>query len=196
MIRVASLLLAAAVFSACGADSPTVPESDPTPSPLAKKVNQPAGLSARDQAAIEMFESAGMSGAVVNHDVCNIVGPGFVNENDDLIGFGGLFPDECPQGFERVNPDGTTDFHMNGKGYFFLLLFEPFAIFGSEGSDVRWTWVRHTGGISILNIHGTLSDGSRVRAHFTSGENGAVNAKSGRLWVEGLGYVLGSPGGK
>jgi hypothetical protein len=196
MIRVASLLFAVAVLAACGTDSPTVPDSGPTPSPLAKRVNQPVGPSASDEAAIAAFEAAGMNGAVVNHDVCYIVGPGFLNENGDLIGFGGLFPDECPQGFERVNPDGTIDNHMNGRGAFFLLLLEPFAFFGSEGSDVRWTWVVHEGGINILNINGTLSDGSRVRAHFTSGQNGAMNAKSGRLWVEGLGYILGSPGGK
>ena len=192
MIRLASLLFAVVVLAACGADSPTTLDAES--SPLLKKVKSASAPSASDNAAIQAFEAAGSKGAVVDHDQCFIVGPGLFNENGDLIGFGGLFPDECPQGFERLNPDGTIDNHMSGKGTYFLFLFDPFAIFGSEGSDVRWTWVRHQDGASVLNIHGTLSDGSRVRAHFNSNQSEAGSPNSGRMWVEGLGYILGEPG--
>lgn len=46
------------------------------------------------------------------------------------------------------------------------------------------------GGIRLLNINRRLGDGSHVRAHFLTNPNG--ENQSSQLWIEGLGYVVGS----
>lgn len=184
-------LLVALGMTAC--DSSTSPQIRSPQASLAPAQQAAVqGLSARDQAAVDLFNESRTSGAFVVRD-CVFVSPGWFGEDGRLLGFGGLFPDvpdgeSC--GFTRTNPDGSEDLYVNGKGYFFLFLFEPFHIYGSEGSDVKWTYINRADGVRILTITGTLSDGSRVRAHFTSGDN-----QAGSLWVEGLGYVVGSPGG-
>lgn len=185
-----------AVFGVTACDSATspelaAPETGLTVAPPDLSVHE---LSPSDQAAVDAFHAYRTTGAFIERG-CMIVSPGFFNEAGQLLGFGGLFPDvpfgECENGFIRTNPDGTEDLHVNGKGLFFLLLFDPFAIYGSQGSSVKYTYIRHANGISILTVTGKLSDGSRVRGHFTSGDN-----RAGTLWVEGLGYVVGSPGGR
>lgn len=194
MTRRVPLLLTLAAFAACGGDSPTTPALD-SEVPALKKVGQvPPGLSAADQELYNAFNEGRTTGAFVNHDFCGLFSLGFRDENGGLLGFSLFIPDECPQGFERQNPNGTFDQHISGGGQMFLVLIAQGAFFGSEGSDVRWTIKRSETGTNVFNINGTLSDGSRVKGHFNSGNNG--NSQSGKLWVEGLGYVVGSPGGK
>lgn len=152
------------------------------------------GMSDGDAAAVALFNESRDTGAFVVKD-CIIVSPGLFNEEGEFIGFAGFFPNELfdPEGgtcgFTRTNPDGSEDVHINARGGLFLFLFDPPAFFGSEGSDVKWTYMTRGEEKAVLSFNGTLSDGSRVRGHFSSGDN-----NSGRLWVEGLGYVLGSPG--
>lgn len=150
-------------------------------------------IAPQDQDVINAMNAGAPNGAIINTDESCAILTGFLNGNS-LVAFGGLFPDEdgCRGGtFSRTTPQGKTDLHLNGTGQFFLLLFDPFNIFGSEGSDVKWKMIRHEDGISILTINGWLSDGSRVRAHFTSDPRGDDNAKGDFLWIEGIGYVLG-----
>jgi len=194
-ITLTLMLLAVAGVTAC--DSGTSPElaaleTGPTVAPPDLSVH---GLSPNDQAAMKAFHESRTTGAFIERG-CMIVSPGFFSESGQFLGFGGLFPDvpfgeSCENGFIRTNPDGTEDMYVNGKGLFFLLLVNPFSIYGSEGSSVKYTYIRRAKGKSILTVTGTLSDGSRVRGHFTSGDN-----RAGTLWVEGLGYVVGSPGGR
>lgn len=196
MRRTILTLILLAVFGAAACDSGTspelvAPETGPTVAPPALSVQ---GMSPNDQAAANAFHESRTTGAFIERG-CMIVSPGFFDEAGNLLGFGGLFPDvpfgePCENGFLRTNPNGTQDIHVNGRGGFFLLLFSPSAYYGSEGSSVKYTYIRRANGKSILTVIGTLSDGSRVRGHFTSGDN-----RAGTLWVEGLGYVVGSPGG-
>ena len=149
-------------------------------------------ISPQDQDVVNAMNAGAPSGAIINTEVGCAISAGFFR-GDEFIGFGGLFPDGgCKGGtFERTSPKGKLDLHINGSGMFFLFLFDPFSVFSSEGSDVKWTMIRHEDGISILTVTGWLSDGSRVRAHFTSDPHGDDNAKGDFLWVEGLGYVIG-----
>ena len=87
------------------------------------------------------------------------------------------------------------DFHTQGSGTFFLIVNDPFTVFGSLGSDVIWRAISHQNGTSVFNVSGTLSDGSRVRAQFVTDPNGD-NKAANTLWVEGLGYVVGGPPGQ
>lgn len=181
---------------ACQADSPV--------EPLAQQLqfsSSPTGLSPLEQSMVDAVMAGEDPGAVIaRNDVCAF-SPGFFNDGV-FVGFGGLFPTPGPQGicplsnFERTNPDGTVDLHLQGSGGFFLLVFEPsFQFFSSEGSHVRWRLISHEGGTTVFTVSGTLSNGSRVRAHFVtdpSGDNKAANT----LWVEGLGYVVGGPPGR
>ena len=117
-----------------------------------------------------------------------------------LKAFGGLFqdfsdPDACGNSFSRINPDGTFDTHWYGHGGFFLVVFGG-GFYPSQGSNVSWTIITHENGIRILRLNGTLSDGSRVRGHFTVDPKGEDNSKEGLLWVEGYGYVVGARGKK
>jgi len=138
-------------------------------------------------------------GATLDREVGCGITTGFFN-NGSFVGFAGLFPDLGPQGFcplsnfARVNPDGTVDRHIQGSGRLFLVL-PGVAIYGSDGSDVRWRSIQHENGIRMFTVTGTLSDGSRVRAHFVTtpgGENTAANS----LWIEGVGYAVGGPPGQ
>lgn len=197
MRRITFSLFLLAVFGAAACDSGTSPElAAPETGPMVAPPDLSVqGLSPNDQAALDAFNQYRTTGAFIERG-CTIVSPGFFSDAGDLLGFGGLFPDvpfgePCFNGFTRTNRDGTQDLYVNGKGLFFLLLFDPFAIYGSEGSSVKYTYIRRAKGPSILTVTGTLSDGSRVRGHFTSGDN-----RAGTLWVEGLGYVVGSPGGR
>jgi hypothetical protein len=188
MTRRTSLFLALAVLAACGGESSNTlaPDSD---APLLKKVDgTPPGLSAEDQALMDAYMEGRTTGAFVNRDVCALFSYGFFDENGAFLGFSLFIPESCPAGFERQNPDGTIDQHVSSSGLMLLVL-PPFgAFFGSEGSDVHWTIKSSEDGRNVLNVNGTLSDGSRVKGHFNQ------NATSGKLWVEGLGYVVGSPG--
>ena len=149
-------------------------------------------ISEQDQDVVNAMKAGAPNGAIINTEVGCAIGPGFYR-GEEFIGFGGLFPDNGCEGgtFERTGPKGQLDIHINGRGLFFLFLFDPFNVFGSEGSDVKWNMIRHEDGISVLKINGYLSDGSRVRAHFTSDPNGDDNAQGDFLWIEGIGYVIG-----
>lgn len=193
MRRIASLLLLPVSFGLLACDSSTAPEAGITALPAGSVPElSMEGLSSTDRAAMQLFNESRDTGAFVVKN-CLIVSPGFFTESGSFIGFGGLFANELFEGgtcgFTRTNPDGSEDLHVNGRGGLFLFLFQPFAIYGSTGSNVKWTFIRHADGIGVLTFTGTLSNGSRVRGHFTSGDNSA-----GSLWVEDLGYVLGSPG--
>lgn len=138
-------------------------------------------------------------GATLDREVgCGII-TGFFN-NGAFVGFGGLFPTPGPQGicplsnFARVNADGTVDRHMQGSGTFFLVL-PGVAFYGSEGSDVQWRSIQHENGIRLFTVTGTLSDGSRVRAHFVTTPDGLSTAAN-TLWIEGVGYAVGGPPGQ
>lgn len=150
------------------------------------------GLGPNDQLALDLLASGDANGAVINRDgVCALL-PGFGG-----VAFGGLFPEDCKNSFERVNKDGTRDRHATGVGGFFLIVFSPeFRIFGSEGSYAHWTWIDKGEGseIGILTANGTLSDGSRFRLHFTNTPGEGDSSREGFLWVEGLGYVVGDRG--
>ena len=188
MTRRISLFLALAVLAACGGDTPSTlaPDSE---SPQLKKVDgTPPGLSEKDQALMDAYMEGRTTGAFVNRDVCTLFSYGFFDENGELLGFSLFIPESCPTGFERQNPDGTIDQHVSSSGQLFLVLLQYGAFFGSEGSDVHWTIKSSEDGRNVLNVNGTLSDGSRVKGHFNE------NSTSGKLWVEELGYVVGSPG--
>jgi len=187
MVRRVPLFLALVVFAAC-AESPTTPVADTASVPVMKKGQGQPPLSAGDQALYDAYMEDRTTGAFVNHDFCGLFSYGFFDENGALLGFSLFIPGSCPQGFERQNPDGTIEQHISGSGQLFLVLLQQGAFFGSEGSDVHWTIKRSPDGRNVLNLNGTLSDGSRVKGHFNQ------NATSGKLWVEGLGYVVGSPG--
>jgi hypothetical protein len=151
-------------------------------------------LSPRDQAVVDAFNNGAPWGAVINNDVSCSVLTGFFDASG-LVAFGGLFANECTGGtFERTNPDGTADWHAHGRGEFFLVIFAG-GFFPSAGSSVKWQIIGHEDGISVWSANGTLSDGSRVRAHFVTDPNGD-NKPANALWVEGLGYVLGGPPGR
>lgn len=181
---------------ACQADSPVEPFTQPL-----RFSSSPAGPSPLEQSMVDAVMAGEDPGAFIDrNDVCAF-SPGFFNDGV-FVGFGGLFPTPGPRGicpmsnFVRTNPDATVDMHMQGSGGFFLLLVQPsFQVFGSEGSDVRWRVISHEGGISVFTVSGTLSNGSRVRAHFVTDPNGD-NKAANTLWVEGLGYVVGGPPGQ
>lgn len=152
-------------------------------------------LSPRDQMAVDMMMGSQSNGAVIERDgVCAVL-PGF-SQDGQLVAFGGLFPQDCANSFERTNKDGSRDRHAHGVGQFFLLLFSPFKIYGSAGSYAHWTWIDKGDGteIGILTANGTLSDGSRFRLHFTNTPGEGDQSKEGFLWVEGVGYVVGNRG--
>jgi hypothetical protein len=186
MTRRVPLFLALAFLAAC-AESPTTPVADTNAVPEMKKVPGQESLSAGDQALMDAYMEGRTTGAFVNHDVCSLFSYGFFDDAG-LVGFSLFLPESCPTGFERQNPDGTIEQHVASSGQLFLVLVRYGAFYGSEGSDVHWTIKRSPDGRNVLNLNGTLSDGSRVKGHFNQ------NATSGKLWVEGLGYVIGSPG--
>lgn len=199
-MRRLALLPALALLAACG-ETATEPfdGSEPAQAEHAETAVAPA-LFLSERSIVDALKAGGSAGAVLNRDVgCGIL-TGFSN-NGEFVGFGGLFPSPGPRGicplsnFERANPDGTIDRHLQGSGTFFLVLFNPPAGFPSEGSSVRWRMIAHENGTRVFTVSGTLSDGSRVRAHFVTdrkGDNKAANT----LWVQGLGYVVGGPPGK
>lgn len=192
MKRVVSLLVFAGVVTACQADSPSAP-IDAGPQLNATS----AGLTAQEQAIVDELTAGADAGAILDRDIgCGIL-TGFSN-NGIPVGFGGLFPVEGPQGicplssFARTNPDGTVDVYLQGSGAFFLVLFGA-GVYPSTGSEVRWRAIDLDGGIRLLTITGTLSNGSRVRAQFVTTPDG-TNVSANTLWVEGVGYVVGGPG--
>lgn len=195
MKRALLTIVLVGALGACQADSPAEPFAN---GPSLATV--PSGLSPLEQSLTDALLAGQSLGSLVDRDVgCGTL-VGF-SDASGLVAFGGLFPLEGPQGicplsnFARTNRDGTVDQHLQGSGGFFLLVFDPFASFPSEGSSVRWRAVSHQGGTSMFTITGTLSDGRRVRAHFVTdprGDNKAANT----LWVEGIGYVVGGPPGQ
>jgi hypothetical protein len=199
-MRRLALLPALALLAACGETATEPPVgSEPAQAELAETALAPA-LSLSEQSIVDAMRAGGNAGAVINREVGCGIFSGF-NNNGEFVGFGGLFPTPGPRGicplsnFERANPDGTIDLHLQGSGAFFLVLFNPPAEFPSEGSSVRWRMIAHENGTRVFTVSGTLSDGSRVRAHFVTdrkGDNKAANT----LWVEGLGYVVGGPPGR
>lgn len=190
--RILILLLAVA---ACEAPPSTAPQAGEP-----QGTNPAQQLSASEQAILTAVKAGEDAGAILNRDYPCSLSPGFGDQNG-TVAFGGLMAEPGPNGicplsnFERTNPDGTVDVHQKGVGAFFLLVFEPFTIFGSEGSHVRWTSISHENGIRVFNVSGTLSDGSRVRVHFVTDPNGD-NKPANTLWVEGLGYIVGGPEGR
>ena len=191
---------ATVVLAAC-AETPADPLAEERtldlPTAAAKASQDDPGLSETEQALLDELMAGADMGAMLNRDVgCGML-TGF-NNDGQFVAFGGLFPTEgpngiCPMGnFERTNPDGTVDLHMKGTGNFFLVVFTPSGFFPSEGSSVNWRIVAHEGGARTFNVSGTLSDGSRVRAHFTTTPDGK-NPQGNTLWIESLGYVVGGP---
>lgn len=187
MVRRVPLFLALVVFAAC-AESPTTPDTDTSSVPVMKKGQGQPPLSAADQALYDAYMEGRIAGAFVDRDVCTLFSFGFRDETGALLGFSLFIPESCPTGFVRENPDGTIDQHVSSSGQLFLVLLQAGAFFPSTGSDVHWTIKSSPDGRNVLNLNGTLSDGSRVKGHFNQ------NPTSGKLWVEGLGYVVGSPG--
>lgn len=180
-------LLAAA---ACG-ESPAEPAMMDPPLARAPAAPQPPGLSDEEQALLSALHAGADMGAILNREVgCGIL-TGFFTQSG-LAAFGLLSPNDCSNGnFVRTNPDGTVDRNIQGTGRFFLVVLGPQGMaFPSGGSDVRWGRVQHQDGITVFNVAGTLSDGSRVRAHFTRTPDG-MNPPGNTLWVEALGYVVG-----
>ena len=162
------------------------------------------GLSPLEQSLLDALAAGEDPGSIINRDVgCGLTtGFGVINDDGTVtpVGFGGLFPEPGPSGicplsnFERTNPDGTIDVHTQGRGAFFLVLF-GLGFYPSGGSDVIWRDISHEGGTSVFTVTGTLSDGSRVRAHFIRDPKGNIK-EANTLWVEGLGYVVGGPPGR
>ena len=187
MGRRVPLVLTLVAFAAC-AESPTTPVAETAAVPLMKKGQGQPSMSAEDQALVDAYMEGRIAGAFVDRDVCTLFSYGFFDENGALLGFSLFIPESCPTGFARTNPDGTIDQHVSSSGQLFLFLIQAGAFFPSTGSDVHWTIKSSPDGRNVLNVNGTLSDGSRVKGHFNQ------NATSGKLWVEGLGYVVGSPG--
>ena len=196
-----TVLLVAAV--ACDTLDPTeavapavsLSAARPGPSPQGAAGSQ----SARDQAVMDALANGASSGAVIDREVGCFILLGIGDSEGNLLAFGGLFPGQqdppCDPGtFARTNPDGSTDIHAKGTGAMFLVVFEPGgtfiprAVFDSEGSDVDWEWIYREGQGGVTNVRGTLSDGSRLRAHFVNNPNGPVPT-AGQLWVEALGWV-------
>lgn len=177
-------------LAACG-ESPVGPDRMDPPLALARTIPQPPGLSGSEQELLDAFNAGADMGAMLNRDVGCAILTGFFTPSG-LAAFGILGPSDCSNGnFDRTNPDGTVDRHMQGEGSFFLFVTGPDGMaFPSAGSDVRWGRVQHEDGITVFNVSGTLSDGSRVRAHFTRTADGK-NPPGNRLWVEALGYVVG-----
>ena len=104
-------------------------------------------------------------------------------------------PEGCKNTFLRTNPDGSMDRHVNGVGGLFLILFQPsFQLISSAGSNVHWTATQHEDGVRTISINGTLSNGSRVRAHSVRDPNGLDNSRESFFWIEGLGYLVGQRG--
>lgn len=166
---------------------------------LSSSVSWGQGLSERDKAIVDAMAQGAPHGAIIQGEgFCSIL-TGFF-DGDVLKAFGGLFqdfadPDACGNSFSRTNPDGTFDTHWYGNGAFFLVVMDgPF--YSSEGSNVSWTIITHENGISTWRVNGTMSDGSRVRGHFTVDPKGDDNSKEGFLWVEGYGFVIGARGNK
>ena len=141
--------------------------------------------------------SGGGVGALIDRDgVCagTVGGPWFSSPGSmALLAFPQAFgPEGCRNTFLRTNPDGSMDRHVNGVGGLFLILFQPsFQFIFSTGSNVHWTATQHEDGVRTISIHGTLSNGSRVRAHSVRDPNGDDNSKESFFWIEGLGYLVG-----
>jgi hypothetical protein len=196
----ASVLVLSALVVSCS-DQTTAP-SVPADGPQMSAVSD--GLSPLEHSLLDALAAGEDPGAIINRDVgCGLTtGFGVVNDDGTVtpVGFGGLFPQPGPNGicplssFERTNPDGTVDSHTQGRGAFFLVLF-GLGFYPSTGSDVIWRDISHEGGTSVFTVSGTLSDGSKVRAHFVRDPKGNIK-EANALWVEGLGYVVGGPPGR
>ena len=196
----ASVLVLSALVVSCS-DQTTAPP-DLADGPQMSAVSP--GMSPLEQSLMDAIAAGEDPGAIVDRDVgCAIItGFGVVDDDGNVtnVGFGGLFPQPGPNGicplsnFERTNPDGTIDLHTQGRGAFFLVLF-GLGSYPSTGSDVIWRNIRHEEGASVFTVSGTLSDGSRVRAHFVRDPKGDIK-DANTLWVEGLGYVVGGPPGR
>lgn len=157
------------------------------------------GLSERDKVIVDALAQGASHGAIIESEGFCTIFTGFFDA-DVFKAFGGLFqdfsdPDACGNSFSRTNPDGTFDSHWYGHGAFFLVILGGPA-YPSEGSNVSWTIITHENGVRTWRANGTMSDGSRVRAHFTVDPKGDDNSKEGFLWVEGYGYVVGGRGKK
>lgn len=146
----------------------------------------------QDQEVINALNSGSPNGAIISTEVGCAILTGFFN-GDNFAAFGALFPEtDCKGGtFEKSRPNGKNDLHMNGAGMMFLVVQDPFTFFPSEGSRVKYNFIFQDGAASVIKISGTLSDGSRVRGHFTVNLNGNDEAGGDFLWVEGIGYVVG-----
>ena len=139
-------------------------------------------------------------GAVIDRDgVCaGTVGGAWTGPGTFLIAFPMPGADgSCRNTFNRVNPDGSEDRHVNGVGGIFVFVIQlngafVFKGFPSAGSNAHWTAVQHTDGIRTLTINGTLSDGSQFRAHSTQEPQG--NSQDAFFWIQGLGYLVGQRG--
>lgn len=136
-------------------------------------------------------------GAVIDRDgVCagTVGGPWFSSPGTiALLAFPQAFgPEGCKNTFLRTNPNGSMDRHVNGVGGLFVILLQPsFQLIFSSGSNVHWTATQHEDGVRTISINGTLSNGSRVRAHSVQDPNGEDNSKESFFWIEGLGYLVG-----
>ncbi|HKI95784.1 MAG TPA: hypothetical protein VJ992_10900 [Gemmatimonadales bacterium] len=185
------LAIALGLLAACQTKSPT--ELATTQPALSAA---PSGLNAQEQGLLDALKSGEDPGAIIDRNVgCGLL-TGFFN-NGAFVAFGGLFPTEGPQGicplsnFTITHPDGSVDTHMQGTGAFFLVIMGG-PTYSSDGSHVTWRVLTNEGGGEVFTVTGTLSDGSRVRAHIVTTPNGSDVAAS-TLWVEGLGYVVGGP---
>jgi hypothetical protein len=187
------------LLASCDTNSPTAATVPPDASASGVRAVAPgtaavlSGQSLHD-IALGALEHGTPPGAVLNTDVGCFVLAGFYDQDGTLVAFGLLFGEAgtfgtCgPGSFDRTDPDGSIDQFLHARGSFYLSVVDPSANFPSDGSDVKWTRIVRADGVSVFDINGTLSDGSHVRAHFTSGTPGPNQSSS--LWVEGLGYVL------
>jgi hypothetical protein len=154
------------------------------------------GMNEAEQAIVAALMSGESAGAIIERTgQCATGGPIFEPGSPGpvaLVFLGVQDPDGCGNTFTRTNRDGTVDEYRKGTGGAFVILTNPLEFISSEGSYVHWTEQVREGGSITFNANGTLSDGSRMRLHFTINNRG--EPVGGRLFIEGRGYIAGAPG--
>ena len=156
------------------------------------------GMSEAEQAIVNALMAGESAGAIIERTGECAAGGAIFEVGSPapaaLVFFGVDSPEDCGNTFTRTNRDGTVDVYKNGVGTAFVIIIDPFEFIFSEGSYVHWTESTREGGSLTFNGNGTLSDGSRMRLHFTVNNKGEPVV--GRLFIEGRGYIVGAPGNK
>ena len=157
---------------------------------------QAQGLSEAEQAIVSGLMSGESAGAVIERTGLCATGGAILEAGSPspaaLVFLDVNSPDDCGNTFTRTNRDGTVDEYRRGTGEAFVIILDPFEFIFSTGSYVHWTENIREAGSRTFNANGTLSDGSRMRLHFTVNNQGEPVV--GRFFIEGRGYIVGEPG--